>query len=73
MAKESLAKVWESTTKAMSTTKIMITAKTVRKEKERRMKGKGKGQGKDEKPGPNSSFQGYCRTCGKWRHEASEC
>ena len=41
------------------------------KGKERRMKGKG--QGKDEKPAPNSSFQGYCRTCGKWRHKASEC
>ena len=36
-------------------------------------KGKGKGQGKDEKPAPNSSFQGYCRSCGKWEHKASEC
>ena len=26
---------------------------------------KGEGQGKDEKPAPNSSFQGYCRSCGK--------
>ena len=41
--------------------------------KEEGMKGKGKGQGKDEKPAPNSSFQGYCRSCGKWRHKASEC
>ena len=73
MAKESLAKVWESTTKAMSTAKIMIYGKDGEKGKERRMKGKGKGQGKDEKPAPNSSFQGYCRTCGKWRHKASEC
>ena len=43
------------------------------KGKERGKKGKGKGQGKDEKPAPNSSFQGYCRSCGKWRHKASEC
>ena len=43
------------------------------KRKGRRKKGKGKGQGKDEKPAPNSSFQGYCRSCGKWEHKASEC
>ena len=43
------------------------------KSKERGKKGKGKGQGKDEKPAPNSSFQGNCRSCGKWRHKASEC
>ena len=36
-------------------------------------KGKGKGQGKDEKTAANSSFQGYCRSCGKWGHKASEC
>ena len=36
------------------------------KGKERGKKGKGKGLGKDEKPAPNSSFQGYCRSCGKW-------
>ena len=35
MAKESLAKVWESTTKAMSTAKIMITAKTVRRKRKK--------------------------------------
>ena len=57
----------------MSTAKITITAEAVRKEKERRKKGRGKGQGKYEKPAPNSSFQGFCRTCGKWRHKASEC
>ena len=66
-------KFWETTTKAMSTARGTITAKAVRKEKERGKKGKGKGQGKDEKPAPNSSFQGYCRTCGKWGHKASEC
>ena len=66
MAKESLAKVWESTTNAMSTAKGTITAKGSEKGKERGKKGKGKGQGKDEKPAQNSSFQGYCRTCGKW-------
>ena len=48
----------------------MSTPKAVKKEKK---KGKGKGQGKDEKPAPNSSFQGYCRSCGKWRHKASDC
>ena len=36
------------------------------KGKEREKKSKGKGQGKDEKPAPNSSCQGYCRSCGKW-------
>ena len=43
------------------------------KRKEKGKKGKRKGQGKDEKPAPNSSFQGYCRSCGKWEHKASEC
>ena len=41
--------------------------------KERGKKGKEEGQGKDEKPAPNSSFQGYCMSCGKWRHKACEC
>ena len=36
------------------------------KGKERGKIGKGKGQGKDEKPAPNSSLQGYRRSCGKW-------
>ena len=53
--------------------KTTITAKAMRKEKERGNKGKGKGQGRDEKPAPNSIFQGYCRSCGKWEHKASEC
>ena len=43
------------------------------KGKERGKKGKGKGQGKYERPGPKSSFQGHCRSCGKWEHKASEC
>ena len=43
------------------------------KKKERGKKGKGKGQGKDEMPATNSIFQGYCRSCGKWEHKASEC
>ena len=43
------------------------------KGKEKERKGKGKGQRKDEKPAPNSSFQGCCRSCGKWVHKASEC
>ena len=36
------------------------------KGREKGKKGKGKGQGKKEKPAANFSFQGYCRTCGKW-------
>ena len=43
------------------------------KGKERGKKGKGEGQGKNEKPAPNSSLQGYCRSCGKWERKASEC
>ena len=43
------------------------------KGKEKEREGKSKGQGKDEKPAPNSSFQGCCRSCGKWGHKASEC
>ena len=34
--------------------------------KERGKKGKGKGKGKEEMTAPNSSFQGCCRSCGKW-------
>ena len=72
-AKESMARVLESTTRATSTAKTTNTAKALKKEKKEGKKGKGKGQGKDEKPTPNSSFQGYCRSCGKWEHNASEC
>ena len=43
------------------------------KVKEKGKKGEGKGQGRDERPAPNSSFQGYCRSRGKWEHKASEC
>ena len=42
MAKESLAKVWESTTEAMNTAKFTITAKAVRKEKKEERKAKDK-------------------------------
>ena len=68
-----MGKVWESTTKATSTSKNNDYGKGNEKGKERGKKGKGKAQGKDEKPAPNSSFQRYCRSCGKWGHEASEC
>ena len=47
--------------------------KSCEKGKDKGKEGKGKGQGKDERPAPNSSFQGYCRSCGKWGHKASEC
>ena len=73
MAKESLAKVWESTTKSNEHSKNNDYGKGSEKGRDRGKKGKGKGQGKDEKPAANSSFQGYCRTCGKRRHKASEC
>ena len=46
--------------------KINDYGKGSEKGKERGKKGKEKGQGKDEKPAPNSGFQGYCRSCGKW-------
>ena len=46
--------------------KINDYGKGSEKGKESGKKGKGKGQVKDEKPAPNSSFQGYCRSCGKW-------
>ena len=45
----------------------------MKKEKKLERKAKEKGQGKDEKPTPNSSFQGSCRSCGKWGLKASEC
>ena len=44
----------------------------MQKEKKKERKAKEKGQRKDEKPAPNSSVQGYCRSCGKWGHKASE-
>ena len=55
----------------MSTAKLNSTAKAVRKEKKEGRKAKEKD--KDEKPAPSSSFQGYCRTCGKCGHNASVC
>ena len=38
--------------------------KSFEKSKDKGKKGKGKGQGMDERPAPNSSFQGYCKSCG---------
>ena len=46
MTKESLAKVWESTTKATSTAKTLITAKALRKEKKQGRKAKEKDEEK---------------------------
>ena len=41
---------------------------------QRGIKAKVKGKVEDEKPAPNSSFQGYCRSRGKVEgHKASEC
>ena len=71
MAKENLAKIWESTTEARNTARGTRSATAVRKEEKEQRKAKEKD--KDEKPAANSSFLGYCRTCGKWRHKASEC
>ena len=50
VTKESLAKVWESTTKAMSAAKKINYDKDSEKGKERGKKGKG--QEKDKKPAP---------------------
>ena len=68
-----MAKVWESTTKSNEYSKNNEYGKGNEKGKERGKKGKEKGQRKDEKPAPKSSFQGYCKSCGKWVHKASEC
>ena len=67
-----MARVLESTTRATSS-KHNEYGKGSEKGQEKGKKGKGKRQGKHEKPAPNSSFQGYCRSCGKWGHKASEC
>ena len=42
MAKENLAKIWESTTEVMNTARGTITAKTVRKEERKERKAKEK-------------------------------
>ena len=68
-----VAKVWECMTRSIEYSKNNEYGKGNKKGKERGKKGKGKGKGKHEKPAPNSSFQGYCRSCGKWEHKASEC
>ena len=58
------SKNWESATKVMNTARGTITAKAVRKEEKKERKAK-------EKDKEKTSFQGY-KTCGKWRHKASE-
>ena len=47
--------------------------KDYEKGKDKGKKGKGLGPGKEERPAPNSSFAGHCRSRGKWCHTASEC
>ena len=73
MAKENLAKILESTTKVTNTARGTIAAKAVRKEEKEERKAKEKDKEKTRNQLPNSSFQCYCRTCGKWGHKASEC
>ena len=73
MAKENLANILGKYDKSNEHSKRNDYSKGSEKGRERGKKGKGKGQGKDEKPAANSSFQGYCRTCGKWGHKTSEC
>ena len=74
MEKENLAKIWESTTKNNEHSKRNDYSKGSEKGRERKeRKAKEKDKDKDEKPAANSNFQGYCRTCGKWGHKASEC
>ena len=73
-AKESTARPLEKYDKSNEYSKINEYGKGYEKGKDKgeKGKGKGKGQGKDERP-PNSSFQGFFRSCGKWVHKASEC
>ena len=59
-------KSWGKYDESNEHSKINDYGKGSEKGKERGKKGKGKGQGKDEKPAPNSSFQGHCRSSGKW-------
>ena len=73
MAKESFCKSLGKYDRSNEHSKIHDYGKGSEKGKERGKKGKGKGQGKEKKPAPNSSFQGYCRSCGKWGQKASEC
>ena len=68
-----LMNYWGKYDKSNEHSKRNDYSKGSEKGSERGKKGKGKGQGKDEKPVANSSFQGYCRTFGKWGHKVSEC
>ena len=71
MAKESLAKVLESATEAMSTAKTTITAKAVRKEKKEGRKAKEKD--KEKTRNQLQTRVSKATACGKWGHKASEC
>ena len=73
MAKENLANILGKYDRSNEHSKRNDYSKGNEKGREKGKKGKGKGQGKAEKPAANSSFQGYCRTCGKRGHKASEC
>ena len=64
--KESMARVFGKYDKSNEYSENNEYGKGSEKGKQKGKKGKGKGLGKDEKPAPNSSFQGYCRSCGKW-------
>ena len=66
MAKENLEKSSGKYDRSNEHSKNNDYGKGSEKGKERGKKGKRKEQGKDEKPAPNSSFQGYCRPCGIW-------
>ena len=42
------------------------------KGRDKEKKSKGKGSGKEERPAPNSSFPGHCKSCAKWGDKARE-
>ena len=68
-----MARVLERVSQRERHNKSNEYSKSHEKGKSKGKKGKGKGQGKEEKPPPNSSFAGHCRSCGKWGHRANEC
>ena len=73
MAKESLAKVWESTTKAMSTVNRMITTKAVRKEKKEGRKAKEKDMEKTRNQRQTRVFKATAEHVANGDTRASEC